>query len=194
MNSSGFLHFINIFNYIIVNKNERSIYIMTIYIEQNSITINNNKTSVTKIKDVICQHCIKSIFPEQNKLIQLKDVYVINPNKNEQRLNSYGEAISDTTSASLIQFDSWNDMLWFISANHITELYVKNDDKNINSDSNNHEIMENNYVIHDLLTLWQPVPSITLEDISTRLLEIESLICQTFDDLYDKCLIEYNNE
>ena len=161
---------------------------MTIFNEQNSSTINNNKTSVTKIKEVICQHCIKSIFPEQNKLIKLKDVYVINPNKNEQRRNSYGEAVS--LIASLIQFDSWNDMLQFISAHHITELYVKNYD-NVNNDSNNYEITEKNYVIHDLLTLWQPVPSIPLENISTRLLEMESLICQTLDDLYDKRLIEY---
>ena len=167
---------------------------MIISNEQNQHKCNssNSKINVTKIKDVICQHCIKSIFSEQNELIQLKDVYVINPNKNEQRRISYGEASIETT--SLITFDSWNDLLHFVSANHITELYVKNDDQNMNSDSNNHEITENNYVIHDLLTLWQPVLSIPLKDISARLLEMESLICQTLDDLYDKRLIEYNNE
>lgn len=173
---------------------------MIISNEQNQHKRNssNSKINVTKIKDVICQHCIKSIFPEQNKLIQLKDIYVINPNKNEQRRISYGEASIGTNSfsalPSLIQFDSWNDLLHFVSANHITELYVKNDDQNMNSYSNNHEITENNYVIHDLLTLWQPVLSIPLKDISARLLEMESLICQTLDDLYDKSLIEYNNE
>ena len=136
----------------------------------------NNDIDITKIIDVICKHCIKSIFPEQNKLIQLKDVYVINPNKKEN--DNY-----------VIQFDSWNDMWRFISLNHITELYVKNHDNHQNM--NNVNITENN--IHDLLTIWQPDPSIQLENISARLLEIKDLICQTLDDLYDKYLIEYNN-
>lgn len=135
----------------------------------------NSEIDITKVIDVICKNCIKFIFPEQNKLIQLKDVYVINPNKKEN--DNY-----------VIQFDSWNDMWWFISLNHITELYVNYDN---HQNMNNINITENN--IHDLLTIWQPDPSIPLEHISIRLLEMKDLICLTLADLYDQYLIEYNN-
>ena len=149
----------------------------------NSIAKNQNRHArnidITKIIDVISEHCIKSIFPEQNKSIELKDVYIIHPNKKE---NNY-------------QFDSWNDMWYFICSNHITKLYIKNYNNVVHQNINNDDITENNYnyAINDLLT-WEPSPSIPLETIPARLLEMKDVICKTLEDLYDQYLIEYQND